>query len=71
MWLIEQRPIAVGVARVTLVGSAVLTTLELGWRLAPSNLDPAWRWPVVVGSWIYAAVWLMLLNSSTARGTRR
>jgi len=70
MWLIERRPIAIVSARVTLVASAVLTTLELGWRLAPSNLDPAWRWPVGAGSWIYAALWLIVLGRSTVRETR-
>ena len=66
MWLIERRPIAVATARLTLVASAVLTTLELGWRLAPSNLDPAWRWPVVAASWIYALAWLIVLRRSTS-----
>ena len=70
MWLIDRRPIGAATARVALVASAVLTTLELGWRLAPSNLDPAWRWPVVAGSWIYAAVWLIVLGRSTVRETR-
>lgn len=65
MWLIERRPIAIVTARVTLVASAVLTTLELGWRLAPSNLDPAWRVPFIAGSWIYALVWLLVLRRST------
>lgn len=66
MWLIERRPIGAATARVTLVASAALTTLELGWRLAPSNLDPAWRIPVIAGSWIYALMWGLVLR----RGAR-
>lgn len=64
MWLIERRRIGAAVARVTLVASALLTTLELGWRLAPSNLDPAWRWPAVAGAWMYACVWLLALSTA-------
>ena len=67
MWLIERRRIGVGAARVTLIASALLTTLELGWRLAPSNLDPAWRWPAVTGAWIYALAWLIVLRKSSGR----
>ena len=70
VWLIERRPIARPIARAVLLASAMLTTLELGFRLAPSSLDPAWRWPVVVASWIYAAVWLIVLRRSTVRETR-
>ena len=62
VWLIERRPIAAATARVTLVASAILTTLELGWRLAPTNVDPAWRWPVVAGAWIYAGAALVVLS---------
>jgi hypothetical protein len=61
-WLIHgRRPTAVPLARVVLVASAVLTTLEIGWRIAPSNMDPAWRWPYVTAYWIYAAGWLLFL----------
>src|SRR4051812_1723816 len=63
MWLIERRPIARSAARVALVASATLTTLELGCRLAPSNVDPAWRWPLVAASWMYAGAWLIALST--------
>ena len=39
-----------------LLGSAGLLTLELGFRLAPSNLDPTFRWWIVGGYWAYALV---------------
>src|SRR4029079_13182061 len=41
--------------------SAVLTTIELGWRLTPTNTDPTYRWWLVAGYWGYAAgaIWVL------------
>ncbi len=60
-WLSTHRPAAVALARAALMLSAVLTTLELGARLAPSNLDPTFRWPLVAAYWMYAlaAAWFL------------
>src|SRR5437016_120041 len=45
-WLLRiKRPPGETLAQAALLSSAVLTTLEIGARLAPSNLDPAYRWP--------------------------
>jgi hypothetical protein len=41
-------------ARVVLLTSACLVTLELGLDLAPSNLFPAYHRPAVIAYWIYA-----------------
>ena len=50
-------------ARWSIVGSAVLMPLEIGWRLVPTNLDPTYRWWVVVGYWVYAGVAWKLLTT--------
>jgi hypothetical protein len=53
-WLLSRRPLGVVMARWALLLSAVLTTVEIGGRLAPSNLDPAFRWWYVTAHWVYA-----------------
>jgi hypothetical protein len=52
--LLERRPAAFAIARSALLVSAALITIEVGFRQAPSNLDPTFRWPVVVLYWLYA-----------------
>ena len=53
-WLIlGGRPPAGAIARGALLASALLMTLEIGLRLAPSNLDPTFGWPLVIVYWIY------------------
>ena len=61
LFLFGRRPAAATIARSALLVSAVLMTLEVGERLAPSDLEPGLRWPVVVGYWVYAisAAWLL------------
>ena len=56
-----RRPVGRAIARSSLVASAVLTTLELGFRLAPTSLFPSYRWPVVAIYWLYAlaGVWIL------------
>ena len=54
---------AAAIARGALIASAVLITLEIGMRLSPSNLDPTFRWPVVVAYWGYAIVLRRVLRS--------
>jgi hypothetical protein len=48
-------------ARTALLASALLLAIELGARVAPSNLFPSYRWPVIVGYAVYAllATWLL------------
>src|SRR3954452_23992609 len=53
MSLFTVRP-SVRLSQISLVASAALTTLEIGVRLTPNNLDPTWRWPLVVLYWAYA-----------------
>jgi uncharacterized membrane protein (DUF2068 family) len=49
-------------ARVAVVSSAVVLTLEIGAHLAPSSLPPGTRGPVIVAYWVYAAVVLLVLR---------
>lgn len=46
--------------------SAILIVLELGARLSPSNLDPAFRWPVVAIYGVYALTMIWLLTRGRA-----
>ena len=53
MWIRRLSP-APAFTRGAVLSSAGLLTLELGLRLAPTSLFPAFRWPVVMGYWVYA-----------------
>jgi len=59
--LASRRPSAVSLARWVLLCSAGLLTIEIGGRLTPTDLDPTYRWPVVIAYWLYASavVWLL------------
>jgi len=59
--LAGMRPSALPLARWVVLVSAVLSTLEIGWRLTPTDLDPTYRWPLVLAYWVYAlgAVWVL------------
>ena len=52
----------VPLARLAFVTSAVLTTLEVGFNLAPTRVYPWWRWQVTAAYWVYALVALLLLR---------
>jgi hypothetical protein len=59
--LLAGRRHTIGLCQVSLIASAMLTTLEIGARIAPSNLDPTWRWPLTGAYWVYAigaSAWL-------------
>jgi hypothetical protein len=53
-FLVSRRLAAATLARVALLASAMLTTFEIGARMAPTDLDPTFRWPLVIAYWIYA-----------------
>lgn len=54
-WLLfSDQPPAAPIARAALLLSALVTTLETGFRLAPSNADPSLRWWLVGIYWVYA-----------------
>jgi hypothetical protein len=56
MSLLMRRRSVVRFCQIALIASAILTTFEIGLRIAPSNLDPTWRWWLVVLYWVYAIV---------------
>ena len=60
--LLQRRPPAPALARVAVLSSAALRTLEIGARLAPSSLPPGTHWPVVGLYWLYAAAVVFVLR---------
>jgi len=63
-WLVlDQRPAAVPLARLAILLSAVHITLGVGFSLGPTNLDPAFRTPFVIGYWVFAALMWAALRS--------
>jgi hypothetical protein len=54
--LASRRPSSPALAKWVLLVSAVLLTIETGWRLTPTDLDPTWRWPLIAVYWLYALV---------------
>lgn len=55
-WMLwDDRPPARPIAIAALIASALLMIPEVGMRLAPSNLDPTFRWWAVGAYAIYAA----------------
>ena len=58
--LMTRRPGAAFLARLALIVAAVLTTLDVGFNLAPTSVYPWWRWQVVIGYWIYAVAGILL-----------
>ena len=62
--VIRSRPPGAALAMLALVVSAALTTAEAGLGRAFSALEPAARWSVVAGAWIYALGWIWYLRRS-------
>ncbi len=60
--LLQQNPAAHAIARSGVLLAAIYATLGIGARLAPTNLDPAFRMPVVFGYWAYALIMFGLLR---------
>ena len=52
---------ASALARRVLLASAALVLVETGFRLAPTNLDPTFKWWVTGAYWVYvlAAGWVL------------
>lgn len=62
--LSSKRQSAPSIARWVLLLSACLLTIEMGWQMTPTNLDPTYRWPVVLGYWLYAGVAIWFLRKA-------
>jgi len=55
-WLLLQgRLPGTPIARAALVVAASLYTVDVAFRLSPTNMDPTFRWVPVAAYWIYAA----------------
>jgi hypothetical protein len=57
--LLNRHPAGARFGQVALVASALALALELGFALAPTNVFPSFRWPMVGAYCVYAAagVW--------------
>jgi len=53
---------APALARFALGISAALLVIEIGFRVSPSNLDPTYRWPLVLAYAVYALVAIFVLR---------
>ena len=62
--LLDERNAGPALVRAVLLASAALLTLEVGFRLAPTNLDPTFRWWLVGAYWAYALVIRWVLRRS-------
>jgi hypothetical protein len=72
-WLLfERRDAAVPIARIAILASAAVTTVGIGLRVAPTNLDPALRWYFVGAYWAYALalLWVVRRVGRSAAGMR-
>ena len=65
-FLLNGRDDRLALARRVLLASASLVTVEVGLRLVPTNLDPTFKWWVVVAYWAYAlaAQWILRPSAS-------
>jgi hypothetical protein len=61
------RPFAAILSQRTLLAAGILMTLEVGFRLAPTNLDPSFRWHVVIAYWAYVALAVLTLRPKLTR----
>jgi hypothetical protein len=68
--LVQKAPSGPALARLALLLSAVLTTMIVGWRLAPSEIYYWIRWEVVTGYWAYAVVGAWSLTRSRGEKNR-
>lgn len=59
-WLAARRPTAPAIVRVAMLASLVLTVAETGFRLAPTSLDPTFRWWAVAAYAVYALAVLLV-----------
>ncbi len=66
--LLNGRASGAALGRAGSLVAALYVTLGIGFRLAPSSLDPSLRLPMVALYWLFAAiVWLLLACSRVQR----
>jgi hypothetical protein len=64
--LVEKQRGGPVLGRAALLVSAIVTTLTVGLRLAPSDIYYWYRWQFVAGYWIYAIVGIWVLGRGPA-----
>jgi hypothetical protein len=64
--LVERKLPGPALGRIALLLSAALTTLVVGYRLAPSDIYYWIRWEFVAGYWVYAAIGIWVLREKDA-----
>jgi hypothetical protein len=62
-FLLHHRDAGPMLARRVLLASACLVVVEVGLRLAPTNLDPTFKWWVVSAYWVYVVAIRWMLRS--------
>jgi membrane-associated protease RseP (regulator of RpoE activity) len=60
--LVAGRPAGRALARAAVLVAAILTTLDVGFDLAPMDVYPWWRWQIVAIYWVYAIGMVGLLS---------
>lgn len=65
--LVQRRPPGPALGRIALLLSAALTTLVVGYRLAPSDIYYWIRWEFVAGYWVYVAIGIWLTSGFVLR----
>jgi hypothetical protein len=60
--LMARRPAGSVLARAALVAAAIVTTLDVGFDLAPMDVYPWWRWQVTAAYWAYAILATLYLS---------
>ena len=70
--LVQRRPPGPALGQIALLLSAALTTLVVGYRLAPSDIYYWIRWEFVAGYWVYVAIgiWMLREKDSGSRFTK-
>jgi hypothetical protein len=68
--LMERRLPGPALGQIALLLSAALTTLVVGYRLAPSDIFYWIRWEFVAGYWVYAAVGIWVLREEKTSAER-
>jgi hypothetical protein len=63
--LFERKPSGPPLGQAALLFSAVLTTLVVGFRLAPSDVFYWIRWEYVAGYWVYVLIGIWILRRTT------
>jgi hypothetical protein len=60
--LMEQRGSGPALATIALGLSAIVTTMVVGFRWAPSDVYYWYRWQFVAGYWVYAVIGVLYLR---------